>query len=185
MDATRQKTTYTCGTPVTSSIGPNPTSLATPRIWDPTLDSATTKTTDFKMSRSTDPGHFFQTDASEAIRARRAAKSGNKNGDPIKLTSKILDVVVDPLSPTCLFVAESAGCIRKVNLEVGEPTHLEVTWIWAKLTCGRYSLKIRSLFIAVQLPLSPRWLLAGAMLKQYSQDAGIKTFGAGTGRLRP
>lgn len=88
------------------------------------------------MSRSTDPGHFFQTDASEAIRARRAAKSGNKNGDPIKLMSKILDVAVDPLSPACLFVAESAGCIRKVNVEVGEPTHLEVTWIWAKLTVG-------------------------------------------------
>ncbi|ELR08789.1 hypothetical protein VC83_00775 [Pseudogymnoascus destructans] len=69
------------------------------------------------MSRSTDPGHFFQTDASEAIRARRAAKSGNKNGDPTKLTSKILDVAVDPLSPTCLFVAESAGCLRKVNVE--------------------------------------------------------------------
>lgn len=114
----------------------NPTSLATPRIWDPTLNSTTTKTTGFKMSRSTDPGHFFQTDASEAIRARRAAKSGNENGDPIKLTSKILDVAVDPLSPNCLFVAESAGCIRKVNVEVGEPTRLRMIWIWTKLTVG-------------------------------------------------
>lgn len=104
----------------------NPTSLPTPRILGSDLDSTATKTIGFKMSQSTDPGHFFQSDASEATRARRAAKSGNKNGDPIKLASKILDVAVDPLSPACLFVAESAGCIRKVNLEVGEPTHPEV-----------------------------------------------------------
>jgi hypothetical protein len=73
------------------------------------------------MSRSTDPGHFFQTDASEAIRARRAAKSGNKNGDPIKLQSKILDVIADPFATDSVYVAESAGCIRKVNISVGEP----------------------------------------------------------------
>ena len=72
------------------------------------------------MSRSTDPGHFFQSDASEAIRARRAAKSGNTFGDPIKLQSKILAVVADPASPASVYVAESAGCIRRVNLEVGE-----------------------------------------------------------------
>lgn len=88
------------------------------------------------MSRSTDPGHFFQTDASEAIRARRAAKSGNKNGDPIKLTSKILDVAVDPLSPACLFVAESAGCIRKVNVEVGEPNPPRCDVDMDKADCG-------------------------------------------------
>jgi hypothetical protein len=107
------------------------------------------------MSRSTDPGHFFQTDASEAIRARRAAKSGNKNGDPIKLTSKLLDVAVDPLSPACLFVAESAGCIRKVNVEVGEPNPPRCDMDLDKTDCGRYRLKIRRLFIADQLPLSP------------------------------
>jgi hypothetical protein len=78
------------------------------------------------MSRSTDPGHFFQSDASEAIRARRAAKSGNKNGNPIKLMSKILDVTVDPLSSDCLFLAESSGSIRKVNVEVGEPNLLSI-----------------------------------------------------------
>jgi len=71
------------------------------------------------MSRSTDPGHFFQTDASESTRARRAAKSGNKNGDPVVLQSKILSVIPDPFSPTSIYTAESAGCVRKVNLEVG------------------------------------------------------------------
>ncbi|RDW71421.1 hypothetical protein BP6252_07984 [Coleophoma cylindrospora] len=69
------------------------------------------------MSRSTDPGHFFQTDASESIRARKAAKSGNKNGDPIVLQSKVLNVVQDPFSSACVYVAESAGCVRKVNVE--------------------------------------------------------------------
>ena len=70
------------------------------------------------MSRSTDPGHFFQTDASESIRARRAAKSGNNYGNPIVLQSKILNCVPDPFSTTAIYIAESAGCVRKVNFEV-------------------------------------------------------------------
>ena len=82
------------------------------------------------MSRSTDPGHFFQTDASEAIRARRAAKSGNKNGNPIVLQSKILNVIPDPFSPSCIYLAESAGCVRKVNLEVCTSKRLRaINWI--------------------------------------------------------
>ncbi|KAI6710197.1 hypothetical protein JHW43_007275 [Diplocarpon mali] len=72
------------------------------------------------MSRTTDPGHFFQTDASESIRARRAAKSGNKNGNPIALQSKILGCTPDPFSSTSIYVAESAGCVRKVNLQTRE-----------------------------------------------------------------
>lgn len=71
------------------------------------------------MSRSTDPGHFFQTDVSESTRARRAAKSGNKNGNPIILQSKILNVIPDPFSPACIYVAESAGCVRRVDIDVG------------------------------------------------------------------
>ncbi|KAH8820437.1 WD40-repeat-containing domain protein [Xylogone sp. PMI_703] len=72
------------------------------------------------MSRSTDPGHFFQTDAAETTRARRAAKSGNKFGDPIILQSKILNAIADPFSSTCIYVAESAGCVRKVNVETND-----------------------------------------------------------------
>ncbi|KAK0122079.1 hypothetical protein ONS95_010342 [Cadophora gregata] len=74
------------------------------------------------MSRSTDPGHFFQTDASEAIRARRAAKSGNKHGNPIVLQSKILNCVPDPFSSAAIYIAESAGCVRKVNIETRDST---------------------------------------------------------------
>lgn len=70
------------------------------------------------MSRSIDPGHFFQTDASEAKRALKTAKSGNKNGNPIALKSKILNAIQDPFS-TSIYIAESAGCVRKVDLEVG------------------------------------------------------------------
>ncbi|KAG9241450.1 WD40-repeat-containing domain protein [Calycina marina] len=69
------------------------------------------------MSRSTDPGHFFQTDSSEATRARRAAKSGNKNGSPIALQSKILNVIPNPFSASSVYVAESAGCVRRVDIE--------------------------------------------------------------------
>ncbi|KAH8593359.1 WD40-repeat-containing domain protein [Bisporella sp. PMI_857] len=69
------------------------------------------------MSRSKDPGHFFQTDASESARARKAAKSHNTNGNPIVLRSKILNIVPDPQSSSCVYVAESAGCVRRVNIE--------------------------------------------------------------------
>ncbi|KAL2066229.1 hypothetical protein VTL71DRAFT_2300 [Oculimacula yallundae] len=74
------------------------------------------------MSRSTDPGHFFQTDASESIRARRAAKSGNKYGNPIILQSKILSCVPDPFSSAAIYIAESAGCVRKVNVDTRTTT---------------------------------------------------------------
>lgn len=75
-----------------------------------------------KMSVSNDPGHFFQTDASESTRARRAAKSGNKNGNPIVLQSKILSAIADPLSSHSIYIAESAGSVRRVNIEVGTIT---------------------------------------------------------------
>lgn len=51
--------------------------------------------------------------------ARKAAKADNKNGDPISLKSKILAAVPDPASSaSALFIAESAGFVRRVNLEV-------------------------------------------------------------------
>ncbi|KAH6670131.1 WD40-repeat-containing domain protein [Halenospora varia] len=74
------------------------------------------------MSRSTDPGHFFQTDASESTRARRAAKSGNKHGNPIVLQSKILCAVPDPFSETSIYIAESAGCVRRVDVKQSKDT---------------------------------------------------------------
>ncbi|KAH7320245.1 WD40-repeat-containing domain protein [Stachybotrys elegans] len=69
--------------------------------------------------QSTDRDHFFETDASQAQRARKAAKAGNKHGSPIVLKSKILAAILDPASPLYgLFIAESAGFVRRVNLEV-------------------------------------------------------------------
>ncbi|KAG5996122.1 hypothetical protein E4U52_007286 [Claviceps spartinae] len=67
--------------------------------------------------QSTDRDHFFETDASQAQRARRALKSGNKHGEPIEMKSKILAAVPDPASPlSSIYIAESAGCVRRVNL---------------------------------------------------------------------
>jgi len=134
------------------------------------------------MSRSTDPGHFFQTDASEATRARRAAKSGNKNGNPIVLQSKILGAVEDPFSPACIWIAESAGCVRNVNVEVG---------MLALSDAVLYSLSSPMLVAnderpetrrpsieARQLPLHPS-VLADEMDRQSLQDVGTKISGAG------
>ncbi|RGP61713.1 transcriptional repressor rco-1 [Fusarium longipes] len=72
--------------------------------------------------QSVDRDHFFETDAVQAQRQRKAAKADNKNGEPIVMKSKILAVVPDPTSPlTSVFVAESAGPVRRVNLETSEP----------------------------------------------------------------
>lgn len=70
------------------------------------------------MLKSTDPGCFFQSDASETRTAHRIAKSTNKNGDPIVLKSKILSAIPDPYSSTCIYVTESVGYVRKINVEV-------------------------------------------------------------------
>ena len=56
--------------------------------------------------------------AEQATAARRAAKSSNKYGKPIVLKSKILAAVLDPHSPSStVFVAESAGAVRRVNVD--------------------------------------------------------------------
>ncbi|TPX09954.1 uncharacterized protein E0L32_008801 [Thyridium curvatum] len=69
--------------------------------------------------QSSDPRHFFETDATQAKRERKVAKSNNKYGNPIALKSKLLAAVLDPTSPATVFVAESAGSVRRVNLDVG------------------------------------------------------------------
>ncbi|KAK0705341.1 WD40-repeat-containing domain protein [Lasiosphaeris hirsuta] len=68
--------------------------------------------------QSSDPGHFFETDAEQATRQRRANKAGNKYGSPIQLKSKILAAVADPRAPSsAVLVAESAGSVRRVILD--------------------------------------------------------------------
>ncbi|KAL8670341.1 MAG: hypothetical protein Q9168_005115 [Polycauliona sp. 1 TL-2023] len=71
------------------------------------------------MSSSTDPDHFFQTNHSLAEIERKSLKSKNKNGNPIRLPSKILAVIADPQRPyEAVFVAESAGNVRRVAVDV-------------------------------------------------------------------
>ncbi|KAI9699372.1 MAG: hypothetical protein M1836_002983 [Candelina mexicana] len=77
------------------------------------------------MSPSTDSGNYFQTETSIEETQRKAKKSTNNAGNPIKLSSKILAVAEDPTSPSRVYVAESAGTVRRVVLELEDLTHLE------------------------------------------------------------
>lgn len=73
------------------------------------------------MSRSADPGHFFQTTEALATTERKATKAKNKFGDPIKLPSKILAGYTDITSKNegdVVYIAEAAGEVKRVKLEV-------------------------------------------------------------------
>lgn len=50
---------------------------------------------------------------------RKAAKSRNTDGNPIKLQSKILAIAADLLDCGSVYIAESAGTVKQVVLEVG------------------------------------------------------------------
>ena len=63
-------------------------------------------------------GHFFQTSESLLSGQRKAAKAKNKLGRPIKLSSKLLAVTPDPFDGRAVYVAEAAGEVRRVVLEV-------------------------------------------------------------------
>ncbi|KAI5918803.1 WD40-repeat-containing domain protein [Camillea tinctor] len=72
------------------------------------------------MNQATSSEQFFQTDAEQALQERRAAKAGNKYGNPVVLKSKLLAAVPDPASPSSIFTAESAGSVRRVNVDTGD-----------------------------------------------------------------
>ncbi|KAF2640748.1 WD domain-containing protein [Massarina eburnea CBS 473.64] len=72
------------------------------------------------MSRSDDPGHYFQTTSAINEEARKASKANNTKGKPVKLPSKLLAVVADPENEEGVFVAEAAGTVKRVLLENGE-----------------------------------------------------------------
>ncbi|KAI0131287.1 WD40 repeat-like protein [Daldinia grandis] len=72
------------------------------------------------MNKGTSADQFFQTDAEQAKRERRAAKAGNKNGNPIALKSKLLAATSDPTDPSSVLIAESAGSVRRVNVDTGD-----------------------------------------------------------------
>ncbi|KAI1932963.1 hypothetical protein LOZ58_006842 [Ophidiomyces ophidiicola] len=65
---------------------------------------------------------FFQTTTSIKESCRKEKKSGNKNGNPIKLPGKVLAIAADPFKASSVFVAESSGVLRAVALEGGETT---------------------------------------------------------------
>jgi hypothetical protein len=52
--------------------------------------------------------------------ARKASKSSNAKGNPVKLSSKLLALVADPQHQDAIYVAEAAGNVKRVNLEVGQ-----------------------------------------------------------------
>ncbi|KLU80919.1 WD repeat-containing protein [Magnaporthiopsis poae ATCC 64411] len=89
------------------------------------------------MSKSSDPGHFFESDAQQAKRERRDAKSINKYGNPVALKSKILAAIADPRSssPPAIFVAESAGSVRHVKLSDEPDTKTVYRGPSAPVTC--------------------------------------------------
>ena len=53
-----------------------------------------------------------------AERSRKAAKSSNKNGLPIRLNSKILAVVADLEAEGKVYVACADGVVKGVDLDV-------------------------------------------------------------------
>jgi hypothetical protein len=65
-----------------------------------------------------DPGNYFQTSDSLATNERKAAKAKNQQGYLIKLSSKILAVIADPKDQRIVYVAEAAGEVKRVDLEV-------------------------------------------------------------------
>ena len=78
------------------------------------------------MSRSNDAGHFFQTSDALATSERKAAKSKSKRGNPIKIPSKILAACLDPTAESTVYVAEAAGEVKRVNVQVCKKTSLIV-----------------------------------------------------------
>jgi hypothetical protein len=55
--------------------------------------------------------------------ARKELKKKNKFGSPRKLPSKILAVVADPDDHSYVYVAEAAGTIKRVNVDVSASFH--------------------------------------------------------------
>ncbi|RYP89365.1 hypothetical protein DL770_004427 [Monosporascus sp. CRB-9-2] len=117
------------------------------------------------MQKGTSSEHFFESDAVQAQRERRAAKAGNKNGNPIALKSKLLAAIRDPSSPSALLIAESTGSVRRVNVDTGDSKQM-YRGPSAPVTC-----------VAVGGP-GNRWVFAGSWDKDiWSWDASSKTPG--------
>ncbi|KAF2770733.1 WD40 repeat-like protein [Teratosphaeria nubilosa] len=97
------------------------------------------------MSRSNDPGHYFQTSDSIAASERKAVKAKNKHGEPIKLPSKILAVHRDPVKPGSVLIAEAAGQTKAVHLKNAEISRPSIH-ATAPVTSLAYSPDISALY---------------------------------------
>ncbi|KAK4504936.1 hypothetical protein PRZ48_002899 [Zasmidium cellare] len=110
------------------------------------------------MSRSNDPGHYFQTTEALATSERKAAKSKNKHGHPIKLPSKILAVCDD--GEGGVYAAEAAGDVKRVVLDTGKTERIFTQGI-APLTCLALHPSTKTLYTGswdkkiYAIPLSP------------------------------
>ena len=63
---------------------------------------------------------FFQSDSDLALQERRAAKRGNKAGDPIECTSKVLCLLLPENSEDSeyAYIGESGFIAKRINLLV-------------------------------------------------------------------
>jgi hypothetical protein len=70
------------------------------------------------ISNSAD--HFFQSDSDLAVQERRTAKWGNKAGDPIKCTSKVLCLILSEKAEDSeyAYIGESGFIAKRINLQV-------------------------------------------------------------------
>lgn len=74
--------------------------------------------------------------AQQSRRERREAKSSNKFGRPVVLRSKIAAACVNPLSPlNSVFVAESAGSVKRINVDDQDSKPVVYRGPSAPITC--------------------------------------------------
>ncbi|KAL2424454.1 hypothetical protein ABEF95_010573 [Exophiala dermatitidis] len=75
------------------------------------------------MATSSQAGNFFQTDSSLAENERKLRKAANTYGDPVRFSSKLLDVEVNyycDSSGDVVFVAEAGGSVSGLRLSTNE-----------------------------------------------------------------
>jgi len=76
------------------------------------------------------PARLTQNSSALNETARRATKSNNTRGSPIKLPSKILAIVSDPQDEHHVYVAEAAGNLKRINLKVGQTSYTRLLGLW-------------------------------------------------------
>jgi hypothetical protein len=90
---------------------------------------------------------------------RKSGKSKNEAGDPIRLTSKLLAVVSDPFDQGAVYVAEAAGTVKRIVLEVSFDHREEVRVQRLNITLDKnnvpHSPRTNNDTIAIHVPHHP------------------------------